>query len=942
MVTKVTVKRAENSKGMQGFQYPPAYDEFMEIVNIHSPRAYRYLTQQIPSRSQRSFRQKEARKPKFPMTTCHRTFDRVTEYLTALKYNGPVGLSCDDTKLFATFRLYWDADENCHFAFKAILEEARATKATKVRLWCLQVPLPKVPPIIVAARPISDINNADTLLSYLTPILHGLLDRKIAVSSYACDGTTVERNVQHLLVKTAERVIDYTIDNLNPGIPPVHIKIPVIRGYPIAMIQDSKHCLKTLRNNLFSGARLLNFVNFIMFYSHIRQLAMDDGSPLYHRDVDKVDRQDDNVACRLFSAETLSFLCSEHPDWVGAIAYLFVFGDLIDSLQNRHLDHSERLVLVLRARYFIDSWEAFLDCAGYRKDQYFLSREAVDILKILIEGYISLVIIYRDHIKDGNIYPLLPWLHSSEPCEHVFGESRQIVADFTMLDYHHMVNKLTVKLREAVLCSRLSDSRATAAGYNHTYFDMCDMDLTALSSFPLQCDIPSIAERAAAEADSLLLLLGIAPKQLRVVRRNPQTIFRPTLPSIDVWYHPTDFVEDTVDLYSDAVALLCETQRENDADDLQAAMDEAESYSELRLAQDDTLTRVACAAMALQADDIMTIQSLPDFDEADLARTFAEDSDNIMETLQLLKLPPLRLNLPDEAPKQFAFNSPHEGSLDFSGLVALRREHQTRHAESSARTRSSDDSANGKLTARRELIHKLHAVLKEHQDTAATTGAGRGLRWIKSAAGGQESGTTLTTGNSGNAVLAATDSATSASKRRVTLFTKAQVPHQLDICNARVTKVRPVTVGDFGIVWTTSGLMLGHILTMYSKSGFLNGKHQAVTQSTNVSALSYISVQTFQCTARYTKLFSSIPDSTSLLQTKHFAHIPSHMFLTLLSSKPTPTDTSLQETAARRTYKMTEVDFDLYLSLSSNIESFDRATTLFRGRKRVVDTEHDY
>lgn len=80
--------------------------------------------------------------------------------------------------------------------------------------------------------------------------------------------------------------------------------IPVINGQPVCMLQDSKHALKTMRNNLFSGARLLVFGNYTATYSRIREIALEEDFPLYIRDVVKLDRQDDNAATRLFSAET--------------------------------------------------------------------------------------------------------------------------------------------------------------------------------------------------------------------------------------------------------------------------------------------------------------------------------------------------------------------------------------------------------------------------------------------------------------------------------------------------------------------------------------------------------------------------------------------------------------------------------------------------------------
>ena len=223
----------------------------------------------------------------------------------------------------------------------------------------------------------------------------------------------------------------------------------VYHKQPIAMIQDSKHALKTFCNNLFSGARLLVFGNHAYLYHHICEVAFEDGSPLFHWDVDNIDRQDDNAASRLFSADMLNYLTNHHPDYVREIAYLFVFGKLIDAYQNQRIPHVERVKMVLHVRYFLDSWEAFLNHCGYPKTRYFLSWEATDIVCIVIEGYLILIIIHHDHVPI--LSPLLPWLHSSETCEHVFGEARQIVKDFTYLNLIYMIPKLRIKIHEAVL-----------------------------------------------------------------------------------------------------------------------------------------------------------------------------------------------------------------------------------------------------------------------------------------------------------------------------------------------------------------------------------------------------------------------------------------------------------------------------------------------------------
>ncbi|KAF8988922.1 hypothetical protein BDQ17DRAFT_1257414 [Cyathus striatus] len=184
----------------------------------------------------------------------------------------------------------------------------------------------------------------------------------------------------------------------------------------MCIIQDSKHALKTFRNNLFSGVRLLVFRNYFAAFRRIRQMADEKGSPIYLRDVDRLDRQDDNAASRLFSASVLQYLIDNYKDnTLREIVYLFVFGDFIDAFQNRSMSHADRIRIALRARYFLDAWEAYLNVMKYPKSRYSISREALDIVSILIEGLLSLVVIHHDYIED--ISPLLPWTNSTEPCE---------------------------------------------------------------------------------------------------------------------------------------------------------------------------------------------------------------------------------------------------------------------------------------------------------------------------------------------------------------------------------------------------------------------------------------------------------------------------------------------------------------------------------------------
>jgi hypothetical protein len=94
-----------------------------------------------------TIRTKESWQPRFPMEICDRTFQLIEDHLTALNHTGPVGLSCDDTKLFSSLRLFWDKEKNSYFlvggvngpyrvadpdSVRQVISEGKIKKATKV------------------------------------------------------------------------------------------------------------------------------------------------------------------------------------------------------------------------------------------------------------------------------------------------------------------------------------------------------------------------------------------------------------------------------------------------------------------------------------------------------------------------------------------------------------------------------------------------------------------------------------------------------------------------------------------------------------------------------------------------------------------------------------------------------------------------------------------
>ncbi|EEB98037.1 hypothetical protein MPER_02529 [Moniliophthora perniciosa FA553] len=202
MVQKID--RKERGVGMQNFQYAPAWDEFVHIVKIHSPRAHRFLSQHFPARTERKIRLKESKEPKIPFTICDETFALVKTHLDKLEYLGPVAVSCDDTKLFSTLRLHWDQKKGTYFLLGGVgppiavpdpesvskyMNDPNIVKGTKARTggW-YKYPSPRFLPVVVAALPITDNFPVPKLLDLHTKIIYGLLSKDIIIISYSCEG----------------------------------------------------------------------------------------------------------------------------------------------------------------------------------------------------------------------------------------------------------------------------------------------------------------------------------------------------------------------------------------------------------------------------------------------------------------------------------------------------------------------------------------------------------------------------------------------------------------------------------------------------------------------------------------------------------------------------------------------------------------------------------
>lgn len=366
--------------------------------------------------------------------------------------------------------------------------------------------MPGIPPFILAILTIGKSTAQDRADS-TSRVLVLLAKYDLRPCSFAADGAAVERGAQRIITDNAPDFMRLTISNSIPTLT-LHLKSPIINGVPMTMTQDSKHAAKTARNQTMTGARILTTGDKCIHFGLILDVGLDPLGPLFQRDVERVDRQDDRAAARFFSAEMLAFVAKTQPGETALIVYLFCLGELFDAWQNRTIIHAERIRMVLRARLFLVTWRQHVVLhPKYSTHRQFISREAYDILLTNCDSLVLLVVTYRNLYPD---HPFAPWLHTTEVSEHIFGMARQLKEDFTYADLLHMIPKLSHYLAGKFdELTPQEQANRTAAGYYHTHFKNDDVNIIALKTYPSDYEIESIYNTATQEATDLLYALNI-------------------------------------------------------------------------------------------------------------------------------------------------------------------------------------------------------------------------------------------------------------------------------------------------------------------------------------------------------------------------------------------------------------------------------------------------
>ena len=125
---------------------------------------------------------------------------------------------------------------------------------------------------------------------------------------------------------------------------------------------------------------------------------------------------------------------------------IFYLGELFDAYLNREISHKTRIIMVMRAYFFLNFWKSYIEKASektskewYSTTRSFISIQSYHIFKSLAESLVLLIISHRDYYED---YPLLPWEHGTEALEHVFGLARQLIPDFTAYEFFKILRRV--------------------------------------------------------------------------------------------------------------------------------------------------------------------------------------------------------------------------------------------------------------------------------------------------------------------------------------------------------------------------------------------------------------------------------------------------------------------------------------------------------------------
>ncbi|KAJ7816595.1 hypothetical protein B0H14DRAFT_3743669 [Mycena olivaceomarginata] len=472
------IKREGTSK-MSGIRYPAHYLNFATLMRSYggnSAKQFGILSGEIPLPSTRHLRSLIA-KSEDALNNPYLIFEniaRVKRLVDSIQYSGPVAVAGDCTKVRA--RLSYSTDFGAHILgsvwelkdciaedpedIERVIDKITAAKAqaTQVRAILIKVPLPHIPPLVVALLPTDGKDDALKIVEQQLKLLEMAADLALPVISFAADGAASELAAQNA-----------GDENWAGG----------FKSRCGSCEEDRTESATAWDENESLGADVLANQTLIELYNTGE-------SGLLSSDVRNVDKQDDGPARRLFHVKALQACTIGEGDeakiragFGGLFVYLFVLGVLFDAWLNRTMTVKNRVLAVLRARFFLHFWPAHIvNMSSKYPDLYstarsFISAPSFHIFNRLCDTLLLLVVIYSRHYPGQ---PFCPWLLGTEFVEHFFGLARMMLPNFTWAEFIKLVQHVMIRQR-ILLSGKFKEKRDRKARVGY----VLDFDATPLT-----------------------------------------------------------------------------------------------------------------------------------------------------------------------------------------------------------------------------------------------------------------------------------------------------------------------------------------------------------------------------------------------------------------------------------------------------------------------------
>ncbi|KAJ7269009.1 hypothetical protein C8J57DRAFT_1066950 [Mycena rebaudengoi] len=836
--------KRDGSDKKYGIRYPVQYLNFMVLMRSYggnSARQYGIMSGEFPCPSPRHLRSIVAKSEDALQNPylIYENVARVKRLMDSLKYGGPIAVAGDCTKVRK--RLTYSNDFGGHILGAVLpLDECIAedpedisrvieriikakAEATQVRAILVKIPVPQVPPIVVALIPTDGKDDAPKIVELQLKLLAMAAELSIDVISFAADGAASELAAQKIMdSQTSPTRVTYEY-----ALYGISLSAPVMPTGPLVAIQDPSHAKKTGRNQPQQGTKTASLGSGYVTNHSLVRLYKTLLAGLLASDIMNPDRQDDGPARRLMHYIAL-LACTEEiegnpqirADFQGLFVYLFVLGTLFDAWLNRTMTVANRVLAVLRARFWLHFWRAHVvNMAAKYPDLYsttrsFISPASFHIFNRLCDTLLLLVIIYARYYPNQ---AFCPWLFGTDFVEHFFGLARMMLPNFTYAEFLKMVQHIMVRQR-ILLSGTFKEKRERNSGVGY----VLDFDASVLTAEDRKIaqvtltneEMNVLVEIAFKEASlictQLLHIPAPKPTQLKPVLLTPLGA-----PASNSKPSKRSQGED-VDLESDF-----EFDSDEEDADVDAEVDDAEPPT----------GHGECRDVSLAAHDAARYSAL--CEDYDSAVAEAESDPIVYGPPPPPLAPPTTVTTPSDVRPVSTIPSKSD-LIDETGKLSIALILQARlHLQAGTTTKSEktlridskyaisrisrgiglegDDDTNPEKMTLQEASHL--ARVAQDGNTALQAGRflkSREIRWKNIASKVQK------------------------------LVNVNLVPN---IASKNVHALNPLIFGSFTLMWNGKRFYIGEVLDVYKKG--LSSRHGSVTETTTTSGLSYLSLRVY-------------------------------------------------------------------------------------------------